>query len=81
MLSNGIFNHLPDDEVSKLYHLVAEADETSSIKLLGKLVSYWYRGEFFSTNVSPKFLQECNEHLQRIGQPMIETYYEAVDEA
>jgi len=47
---------------------------------MDKLTSYWYKGAFFYTEVSPRLIQECNEYLQRMGKPMIETNHEVFDE-
>jgi len=48
---------------------------------LQPLFSYWYRGEYYSSNASPRLLQQCNEYLQRMGQPLIDVYGEEFYEA
>ncbi|MDR3713407.1 MAG: hypothetical protein P4L51_11360 [Puia sp.] len=45
------------------------------------MLSYWYRGDYYSSNVSPGLLQKCNEYLQRLGQPLIDAFGEEFYEA
>jgi len=80
LLSNGIFNHLPDEELYELHRLLLKDKQATVLQLMDKLTSYWYKGAFFYTDVSPRLIQECNEYLQRMGKPMIETNHEVFDE-
>jgi hypothetical protein len=48
---------------------------------LQPLLTYWYRGDYYSSNASPRLLQQCNECLQRMGQPLIDVYGEEFYEA
>jgi hypothetical protein len=78
LLNNGIFNHLPDNEISRLHWLIMQGDEGLPLQ---PLFSYWYRGDYYSSNANPRLLQQCNEHLQRMGQPMIDVFGEQFYEA
>ena len=37
------------------------------------LISYWYKGDYFSTPGAQRLLQKSNQYLQSIGQSLIET--------
>ena len=86
LLGSGVFNHLPDNEIARLRWMIAEgaqdngASERSPRLPLQPLFSYWYRGDYYSSNGAPRLLQQCNEYLQRMGQPLIdaigEEFYE-----
>ena len=79
LLSSGVFNHLPDDEIGRLHWMILQGqDETVPLQ---PLLTYWYRGDYYSSNASPRLLQQCNEYLQRMGQPMIDVYGEEFYEA
>jgi hypothetical protein len=80
MLNNGVFNHLPDDEIARLHWMIMQSGGDDNLPLQ-PLLSYWYRGDYYSPRVSPRMLQSCNEFLQRIGQPMIDVYGEEFYEA
>ena len=80
LLNSGVFNHLPDDEIGRLHWMILR-DKPDDHLPLQPLFSYWYRGEYYSSNVSPHLLQQCNEYLQRMGQPLIDVYGEEFYEA
>lgn len=76
LLSSGVFNHLPDNEIARLHWMILQGQVS-----LQPLLSYWYRGDYYSSNASPRLLQQCNEVLQRMGQPLIDVYGEEFYEA
>ena len=80
LLSSGIFNHLPDDEIARLHWMIMQGGRDEKMSL-PPLLSYWYRGDYYSQGSSPYLLQRCNEFLQRMGQPMIDVYGEEFYEA
>lgn len=80
LLSHGIFNHLPDNEISRLHWMIVQGQQDDAIPLQ-PLFSYWYRGDYYSSNANPHLLQQCNEYLQRMGQPLIDVYGEEFYEA
>ena len=80
LLSSGVFNHLPDDEIARLHWMILQGQSEDEMSLQA-LFSYWYRGDYYSSNASPRLLQQCNEYLQRMGQPLIDVYGEEFYEA
>ena len=80
LLSNGVFNHLPDNEIARLHWMILQGQREGELPVQ-PLLSYWYRGDYYSSNCSPRLLQQCNEYLQRMGQPLIDVYGEDFYEA
>ena len=80
LLSSGVFNHLPDNEIARLHWMIMQCQREDQLPLQ-PLLSYWYRGDFYISNASPRLLQQCNEYLQRLGQPLIDVYGEEFYEA
>jgi hypothetical protein len=80
LLNNGVFNHLPDAELARLQWIIIQGGQDDRLPL-APVLSYWYRGDFYSQGVSPRLLQLSNEFLQRIGQPLIDVYGEEFYEA
>jgi hypothetical protein len=80
LLNNGVFNHLPDDEIARLHWMIMRTVGDDRLPVQ-PLLSYWYRGDYYSPSVSPRMLQSCNEFLQRMGQPLIDVYGEEFYEA
>ncbi|HZE84781.1 MAG TPA: hypothetical protein VE035_10740 [Puia sp.] len=80
LLSKGIFNHLPDSEIARLHWMIVQGRGGAELPL-HPLISYWYRGDYYSSNGSPHLLQQCNECLQRMGQPLIDVFGEEFYEA
>jgi hypothetical protein len=76
LLCRGVFNHLPDKELSRLHWIILE-DPSSQEKLsLETILAYWYKGDYYSWNIPPRLLQQSNEFLQAIGRPLIDVYSE-----
>lgn len=71
LLRNGIFNHLPDNEIARLHWMIVQGGRDEQLPLQ-PLFSYWYRGDYYSSYGAPHLLQRCNEYLQRMGQPLID---------
>jgi hypothetical protein len=80
LLNSGVFNHLPDDEIGRLHWIIMQGQRDDNLPLQ-PLLTYWYRGDYYSSNSSPRLLQQCNEYLQRMGQPLIDVYLEEFYEA
>ncbi|MDO6433412.1 hypothetical protein Q4E93_22560 [Flavitalea sp. BT771] len=80
LLSSGVFDHLPDNEIARLRWMIMQGQREDQLPLQ-PLFSYWYRGDFYSPNVSPHLLQQCNEYLQRMGQPLLDAYGQELYEA
>ena len=79
LLNSGVFSHLPDDEIARLHWMILRVQQDELP--LRPLLTYWYRGDYYTSNASPRLLQQCNEYLQRIGQPLIDVYGEEFYEA
>jgi hypothetical protein len=80
LLNSGVFSHLPDDEIGRLHWLILRVQHQEDLPLQ-PLLTYWYRGDYYASNASPRLLQQCNEYLQRMGQPLIDVYGEEFYEA
>lgn len=80
LLSSGVFNHLPDNEIARLHWMIMQGQREGQLPLQ-PLLSYWYRGDFYASNASLRLLQQCNEYLQRLGQPLVDVYGEEFYEA
>jgi hypothetical protein len=79
LLNSGAFSHLPDNEIARLHWMILRVQQEGLP--LQPLLSYWYRGDYYTSNSSPRLLQQCNEYLQRMGQPLIDVYGEEFYEA
>jgi hypothetical protein len=80
LLNSGVFNHLPDNEIARLHWMIVQGQGDDPL-LVQPLFSYWYRGDYYSANTPPRLLQQCNEYLQRMGQPLIDVFGEEFYEA
>ena len=69
-----------DNEIARLHWMILQGQRDEEIPI-HPLFSYWYRGDYYSSNASTRLLQQCNEYLQRMGQPMIDVYGEEFYEA
>jgi hypothetical protein len=81
LLSCGVFNHLPDNEITRLHWIILKDPWPETMDSLEILLGYWYKGDYYSSNIHPRLLQQCNEFLQRIGRPMIDVNMEEFFEA
>ena len=80
LLKSGVFNHLPENEIARLNWMLIQGQDDGQPPLQ-PFLSYWYRGDYYSSNGNPHLLQQCNEYLQRMGQPLIDVYGEEFYEA
>ncbi len=80
LLNSGVFSHLPDDEIARLHWMILRVQQKEELPLQ-PLLTYWYRGDYYIPTASPRLLQQCNEYLQRVGQPLIDVYGEGFYEA
>ena len=76
LLSYGVFNHLPDSDVARLHWIILQQQVKYGRPPVETLLSYWYRGDYYSADVPIRLLQQCNALLVRLGQPLIEVYIE-----
>jgi hypothetical protein len=76
LLNSGAFSHLPDDEISKMHWLLLQNQAASEYSSMEKMMGYWYKGDYYASEISMHLLQQCNECLQVIGKPLIYVYDE-----
>jgi hypothetical protein len=81
LLNCGVFSHLPDNDLSQLHWIILKDGTPETLTSRDELVGFWYRGDYYSSNIHPRLLQRCNEFLQRLGRPMIDVNCEEFLEA
>ena len=77
LLANGGFNHLKDEEISALHHLILRLQEPLSIVQQNLLLTFWNNAD--AANISPALLYRCNAVLQQRGRNPIEELRVEVD--
>jgi hypothetical protein len=70
LLANGGFNHLKDEEISALHHLLLRLQEPLSIIQQKLLLRFWSNAD--AANIPPALLYRCNAILQQRGLMPIE---------
>ncbi|MBS1510131.1 MAG: hypothetical protein JST86_04775 [Bacteroidetes bacterium] len=70
MLANGGFNHLKDDDISALHHLILRLKEPLTRVQQNLLLTFWNNAD--ATNLPPALLYRCNTVLQQMGRNPIE---------
>jgi hypothetical protein len=67
LLSEGVFNHLSDDTISSLHHMIIQASQDQiDTKYFFKI---WRKGDFTSSFITMQLLQQSNYLLQFYGEP------------
>jgi hypothetical protein len=64
LLENNAFNHLREDEVSALQHLLGRLKEPLSAIQQSLLLTFWKHAS--TTNVPPALLGQCNKVLRQV---------------
>jgi hypothetical protein len=77
LLANGGFNHLKDEEISALHHLLLRLQEPLSIIQQNLLLRFWSNAD--AANIPPALLYRCNAILQQRGLQPIEESFVAVE--
>lgn len=70
LLANGGFNHLKDDEISALHHLILRLQEPLTTIQQNLLLTFWNNAD--AANIPPALLYRCNAVLQQNGRNPIE---------
>ncbi len=71
LLASGAFNHLRDEEISALHHLIVRLREPLSNVQQKLLLTFWNHAD--AGNLSSGLLHRCNTILQQLGrQPIID---------
>jgi predicted Zn-dependent protease with MMP-like domain len=75
LLAHHAFNHLPDDKISALHHLILRLKEPLTATQQKLLLTFWNHAAV--SNLPPALLQRCNTILLQLGRrPMEETGFE-----
>jgi len=70
LLANGGFNHLKDDEISALHHLILRLQEPLTSIQQNLLLTFWKNAD--AANIPAALLYRCNAVLQQRGYNPIE---------
>ena len=77
LLANGGFNHLKDDEISALHHLILRLQEPLTHIQQNLLLTFWNNAD--AANLPAALLYRCNAVLQQRGRNPIEELTMAVE--
>ena len=70
ILANGGFNHLKDDEITALHHLIMRLQEPLTAIQQNLLLTFWNNAD--AANLPPPLLYRCNAVLLQRGRRPIE---------
>lgn len=70
LLQHGIFNHLTDDSISVLHHMIIQSTGNETNKR--RFFELWRKGDFSENFTHMQLLQETNFLLQKNGERLIE---------
>jgi hypothetical protein len=70
LLQYGIFNHLSDENISVLHHMIFQSSDSEIIKK--RFFEIWRKGDFSENFTHMQLLQETNFLLQKNGERGIE---------
>jgi hypothetical protein len=69
LLEQGVFNHLSDDTISILHHMIMQPPESQAEKK--SFFNIWRKGDFTSSFLTMQLLQQSNYMLQFYGEAII----------
>ena len=70
LLASNAFNHLRDDEISSLHHLILKLTEPLTPIQQNLLLTFWNYA--CTAGLSPSLLHRCNTILQQLGRSPME---------
>jgi len=70
LLANGGFNHLKDEEITQLHHLILRLQEPLTSIQQNLLLTFWNNAD--AANLPAALLYRCNAVLQQRGRSPIE---------
>lgn len=77
LLQHGIFNHLTDESISVLHHMIIQSTGNETNKR--RFFELWRKGDFSENFTHMQLLQETNFLLQKNGErPIEENFLEYV---
>ena len=65
LLANNAFNHLKDEEISALHHLILKLQEPLTRIQQNLLLTFWNHAN--TSNLPANLLYRCNTVLQQLG--------------
>jgi hypothetical protein len=69
LLEQGVFNHLSDDTISVLHHMIMQSPQDQAEKK--SFFKIWRKGDFTSSFLTMQLLQQSNYMLQFYGEAII----------
>ena len=69
LLEQGVFNHLNDDTISILHHMIMQSPQGQAEKK--SFFNIWRKGDFTSSFLTMQLLQQSNYMLQFYGEAII----------
>lgn len=70
LLANNAFNHLRDDEISALHHLIVKLKEPLTPIQQNLLLTFWNHA--YTGGLPAHLLHRCNTVLQQLGRSPME---------
>lgn len=70
LLANNAFNHLKDEEISALHHLILKLQEPLTTIQQNLLLTFWNYA--CTSNLPAPLLYRCNTVLQQLGRSPLE---------
>lgn len=78
LLAHNAFNHLRDDEISALHHLILKLQEPLTVIQQNLLLTFWSHA--YTGDLPAALLHRCNTVLQQMGHnPLEEVMMEEMD--
>ncbi len=70
LLANNAFNHLKDEEISALHHLILKMQEPLTTIQQNLLLTFWNHA--YTGDLPAALLHRCNTVLQQLGRNPLE---------
>ena len=70
LLANNAFNHLKDEEISALHHLILKMQEPLTTIQQNLLLTFWNHA--YTGDLPASLLHRCNTLLQQLGRSPLE---------
>jgi len=77
MLAHNAFNHLRDDEISALHHLIIKMRDPLTSIQQNLLLTFWNHAD--TRELPPALLYRCNIVLQQLGRSPLEVVVMEMD--
>lgn len=77
LLANNAFNHLKDEDISALHHLIVKLQEPLTLIQQNLLLTFWNHAS--TADLPPALLHRCNTLLYQLGRNPLEEVMMEVD--